>query len=128
MVRLRKSQAINPSTKPGAIASHVAKDSDASGSENDNEIMARPKPKPEMRISSSSYKKSGHQKQDTALGSRTKGNGRIDKNRAEVNGERQVTFAPTGKRDKQQEKAEPPKKGRRDDGRRSASGNVFRKL
>jgi ribosome biogenesis protein ENP2 len=132
----REFQSLNPSTKVGDSSTRNAqRDSDESGSgsgednDDDEEIAAKPKAQtaPEMRISSSSYKKSGHQKRDKALGSRTHGNGRISKNRGEVVGERQITFAPsTGKREKEQ--SEPPRKGRRDDGRRSASGNVFRRL
>jgi ribosome biogenesis protein ENP2 len=131
----REFQALNPSTKVGEVGTAGAQgsDSEASGSEDDDqdsdEITARSKPipKPEMRISSSSYKKSGHQRQDQSLGSRTQRSGRITKNKAEVVGERQVTFAPTAWK-KEKEKAEPARKGRRDDGRRSASGNVFRRL
>jgi ribosome biogenesis protein ENP2 len=61
------------------------------------------------------------------LGSRVQGKGRITKNRAEVAGERQVTFAPIPTRTKKEE-PDPTRKGRRDEGRRSASGNVFRKI
>jgi len=58
------------------------------------------------------------------LGSRTHTGGRVNK-KGDVVGERQVTFAPsTGRK----EKLEPARKGRRDEGRRSASGNVFRRL
>ncbi|KAH8684435.1 WD repeat-containing protein-like protein [Tricladium varicosporioides] len=130
--RSREFQALNPSTKVrDAGYAKATKDSDkSSGSEesDEDEIVASRKPKPEMRISSSSYKKSGHQKRDAPLGSRSQGNGRVGKNRGEVNGERSVTFAPSsGMKDK--EVAKPiERKGRRDDGRRSASGNVFRKL
>ncbi|KAH6679296.1 WD repeat-containing protein-like protein [Halenospora varia] len=130
--RSREFQALNPSTKVGdAGHAKATKDSDESSDSEDSdedEIVAKPKPKPEMRISSSSYKKSGHQKRDAPLGSRKQGNGRVGKNRGDVNGERSVTFAPSsGKKDK--EVAKPiERKGRRDDGRRSASGNVFRKL
>jgi len=126
--RSREFQALNPSTKvdttSGRVANDTANPSDSEDSEED-EIMSKPKPKPEMRISSSSYKKSGHQRQDKPLGARTQGTGRISKNKGEVVGERSVTFAPSGKKDK--ERAKPAeRKGRRDDGRRSASGNVFR--
>jgi len=127
--RSREFQALNPSTKVGESPSaKVANsESDTSDSEKD-EIMLKlkPKPKPEMRISSSSYKKSGHQRQDRPLGARLQGAGRITKNRGDVVGERQVTFAPPGR--KENEKQEPARMFRRDDGRRSASGNVFRRL
>lgn len=129
--RSREFQALNPSTRVGAVPVAAKANSGGNSSDSDedseDEIMAKPKPKPEMRISSSSYKKSGHQRQDNALGARAQTNGgRVNKNRGEVSGERQVTFAPS--RGKKEEKPEPVKKGRRDDGRRSASGNVFRRL
>jgi ribosome biogenesis protein ENP2 len=128
--RSREFQALNPSTKVGdGTSGRAGSESDGSESDEDDEggVMSKPKPKQEMRISSSSYKKSGHQRKDKALGARSQGNGRISKSRGEVVGERQVTFAPSGGR-KEKEKAEPIRKGRRDDGRRSASGNVFRRL
>lgn len=127
----REFQMLNPSTKVDGIQATLPAndDSDSSGSSDDGgkEIRAKPKPKPEMRISSSSYKKSGHQQQDRALGSRVQGKGRITKSRAEVAGERQVTFIPNPARMKNEESL-PAKIGRRDDGRRSASGNVFRRI
>jgi ribosome biogenesis protein ENP2 len=127
----REFQMLNPSTKvDGREGAQSRKnESDGSGSEDDDEeeIRAKPKPKPEMRISSSSYKKSGHQRQDKALGSRAQSAGRVNKNRGEVVGERQVTFEPASTR-KEKEKPEVTRKGRRDDGRRSASGNVFRRI
>jgi ribosome biogenesis protein ENP2 len=134
--RSREFQALNPSTKVGevaennrAIADSDRSESDSEGDDDDGELSARSKVKvkPEMRISSSSYKKSGHQRQDKPLGSRTHGSGRVNKAKGDIVGERQVTFAPiTGRKEK--EKVEPTRKGRRDDGRRSASGNVFRRL
>jgi ribosome biogenesis protein ENP2 len=133
--RSREFQALNPSTKVGGATTvkAAAVNSDESDSEeasDEDEIMAKPKPvaKADMRISSSSYKKSGHQSQDKALGSRVQSGGRVNKNRGEVVGERQVTFAPAGRKGKEREEPETPKKGRRDEGRRSASGNVFRRL
>ncbi|CAG8951206.1 hypothetical protein HYFRA_00007953 [Hymenoscyphus fraxineus] len=131
--RSREFQMLNPSTKVGTAGqpSAVGAGSDSDDSEGSDSDGNAPKPKekvkPEMRISSSSYKKSGHQKQDTSLGGRSQGNGRISKNRGDVVGERSITFAPAGR--KKEEKPKPTeRKGRRDDGRRSASGNVFRKL
>ena len=125
----REFQLLNPSTKVGeaAAAKTASSDSDASDSEDDDEIVSKPKSKPDMRISSSSYKKSGHQRQDKALGSRVQGAGRISKHRGEVVGERQVTFVLSSGR-KERENPEPVRKGRRDEGRRSASGNVFRRM
>jgi ribosome biogenesis protein ENP2 len=127
----REFQMLNPSTKVNGSGGDLAAngDTDSTGSSDDEgeEIRAKSKPKPEMRISSSSYKKSGHQRQDKALGSRVQGKGRITKNRTEVAGERQVTFAPIPTRTKREE-PESTRKGRRDEGRRSASGNVFRRI
>ncbi len=123
--RSREFQALNPSTKVGDAAP-AAVHSDSSDGDGEEE-MAKPKPKPEMRISSSTYKKSGHQRRDKALGSRTQGTGRVSKNNGDVVGERSVTFAPSVRR-KEGEEVTPLRKGRRDEGRRSASGNVFRKL
>ncbi|PMD35209.1 WD40 repeat-like protein [Hyaloscypha variabilis F] len=134
--RSREFQALNPSTKVGevaennrAIADSDRSESDSEGDDDDGELSARSKVKvkPEMRISSSSYKKSGHQRQDKPLGSRTHGSGRVNKAKGDIVGERQITFAPIRGR-KEKEKVEPTRKGRRDDGRRSASGNVFRRL
>lgn len=131
--RSREFKALNPSTKVGETGrSKTANASEEpSGSEDSDEdaIASKPvaKPKPEMRISSSSYKKSGHQKQDRALGSRQAGPGRAGRGQNEVVGERSITFAPSSGK-KAIEKAKPERKGRRDEGRRSASGNVFRRL
>jgi ribosome biogenesis protein ENP2 len=132
--RSREFQALNPSTKvgEGAETSRASAESNRSEShddEDDDEIIGKSKPKvkPEMRISSSSYKKSGHQRHDKSLGSRTHVGGRVNKTKGDVVGERQVTFAPSMGR-KEKERVEPARKGRRDEGRRSASRNVFRKL
>ncbi|KAF4627778.1 hypothetical protein G7Y89_g10374 [Cudoniella acicularis] len=134
--RSREFQALNPSTKVDSTGAPRLKDDSDDSSEgegegsDEDEVVSKPKPKPkpEMRISSSSYKKSGHQKRDAPLGSRSQGSGRVNKNKGEVVGERSITFALTAK-SKEKERAKPPeRKGRRDDGRRSASGNVFRRL
>jgi len=125
---------LNPSTKVGesdAPRPRGTKDNSSDESEDESEDEIVSKPKPEMRISSSSYKKSGHQKKDVSLGSRAQSTGnRVEKrSRGDVVGERQITFAPSTKKKEREEKPEPAtKKGRRDDGRRSASGNVFRRL
>jgi ribosome biogenesis protein ENP2 len=125
----REFQALNPSTKVGEETTENGSGVDNNSNESDDGIRSKSAPiaKPDMRISSSSYKKSGHQRQDKSLGSRKQGGGRVSKNRGEVVGERQVTFAPSAGR-VGKEKTEPQRKGRRDDGRRSASGNVFRRL
>ncbi|KAG9246924.1 WD repeat-containing protein-like protein [Calycina marina] len=125
----REFQAINPSTKVGATAALPrAVDSGAEGSDSDEEEQIRPEPTPEMRISSSSYKKSGHQRQDKALGTRVQGAGRVNKHGGDVVGEKQSVFVPSGGKKDKADQSEPAKKARRDDGRRSASNNFFRKL
>jgi ribosome biogenesis protein ENP2 len=132
--RSREFQALNPSTRVSGGAENSPADAVSDNSENDgeddgNEIAAlsKTKAKPEMRISSSSYRKSGHQRQDKPLGSRTQAGNRINKTSGDIVGERQVTFAPSMGR-KEDKKVEPARKARRDEGRRSASGNVFRRL
>lgn len=128
--RSREFQALNPSTKVNAVSGKVSDEakSDDSDDSDEDEIMSKPKPKPEMRISSSSYKKSGHQRQDKPLGSRSQGTGRVSKNKGDVVGERSITFAPEGRKKREEGLKLAERKGRRDDGRRSASGNVFRNL
>jgi len=127
----REFQMLNPSTKANGSSADIIANGDTDSSDisddEEEEVRVKSKPKPEMRVSSSSYKKSGHQRQDKALGSRMQGKGRVTKNRADVAGERQVTFAPIPTRTKREEPAS-ARKGRRDEGRRSASGNVFRKI
>lgn len=123
----REFQALNPSTKVDTTAVSKAIHSDSETDDSEDEIISKPKPKPEMRISQSSYRKSGHQRHEKALGSRISSAGRVSKNRGDVVGERQITFSPSSGKEAK-EKSTAVKKGRRDDGRRSASGNVFRKL
>ncbi|KAH8816196.1 WD40-repeat-containing domain protein [Xylogone sp. PMI_703] len=125
----REFKALNPSTKAdNSAVQDMTSDRDAEDSESDNDNIRRAVTavqKPEMRISTSSYRKSGHQKKDKSLGSLHKGAGRISKEKEDVVGERQVTFAPSS--GKEPEKANTQQRTRRDD-RRSASGNVFRRL
>ncbi|KAH8601157.1 WD40-repeat-containing domain protein [Bisporella sp. PMI_857] len=127
----REFQAINPSTKIGeAHAPRVANsDADSSDeSEDEDEIFGpRAQPKPEMRISSSSYKKSGHQPRDKAFGARVQGAGRVDRTRGNVVGEKQSVFMPSSGK-KIEKKTELVRKSRRDDGRRTASKNMMRTL
>ncbi|KAI9834085.1 MAG: hypothetical protein M1819_003370 [Sarea resinae] len=106
--------------------------------------QAQPQQGPQMRVSSSAShnQQRFQQSRDRSFGSRAAthtNNGRSrsgasgQRNGAGVVGEKQVTFAPE-RRSKGGERAEKPsestggRKGRRDDGRRSASGNVFRGL
>ncbi|KAF7892027.1 hypothetical protein EAF00_008329 [Botryotinia globosa] len=130
--RSREFQALNPSTRVSGGGEETKQrkvNSEDESSDDDDEVVSKPKPAAEMRISSSSYKKSGHQRKDNALGARKQGTGRVSKNKGDVVGERSVTFAPAGKKDKEKTEAKPPNsRSRREDARRSASGNVFRRL
>ncbi|TGO15835.1 hypothetical protein BTUL_0035g00390 [Botrytis tulipae] len=130
--RSREFQALNPSTRVsggGGETKQRRVNSEDESSDDEDEVVSKPKPAAEMRISSSSYKKSGHQRKDNALGARKQGTGRVSKNRGDVVGERSVTFAPAGKKDKETTEAKPANsRSRREDARRSASGNVFRRL
>lgn len=153
-------QAINPSTKlpKGLTAveqeeldSNKGSDSDDSASDSEAEKpksrpAAKEKSQNDGRISSSSYKKAGHQSQrtpqmvvsssnkkpqrshDKTFASRVS---KLKDSRAQTSsntivvGEREITFAPSRK---QKSAAEESGKGQRHDrkDRRSASGNVFR--
>ena len=154
--RSREFQSLNPSTKPGlleptngtgrkltaveeeALADIPRSDSDESSGE--EEV---PKIKDSGRISSVSYKRSGHrpqqpqmrvtsskkpqQERDRSFGSRSEHSKSTRTNTNTVVGEREITFVP--ERKKKVQKLE--KSGvdtRRDKGRRSASGNVFRNI
>ncbi|KAL8745806.1 MAG: hypothetical protein Q9184_007827, partial [Pyrenodesmia sp. 2 TL-2023] len=112
--------------------------SDSSPSEDEAPI----KPKDNGRISSTSYQKSGHRRQqpqihvssskaphrakDRTFGDRAERSKVTKPPSGTVVGEREITFAPErkGKGAPRPEKAE----RRKTEGRRSASGNVFRKL
>jgi len=153
----REFQSLNPSTKPyiqrkesvergltaveqEALDEKPASDTDVSESD---ELQAPIKAngKDKGRISSSSYKKSGHHSRqpqmlvtsskapksarDRSFGSRAERHKTVRSAVATVGGEREITFAPERK-GKAQKSGKPEK--RRDEGRRSASGNVFRKL
>ena len=157
----REFQLRNPSTKPAppeltdgnerkltaveeeALADSLRSDSDDFSE--DDEVAPPPKPKDSGRISSNSYKKSGHRTQqpqmhitsskkpqqarDRSFGSRTERTKVPKTATASVVGEREITFAPERKK-KQRDQA--PKVDIADrkpnKGRRSASGNVFRNL
>ena len=148
-------QSLNPSTKPihmessngegrrltaveeEALATHSRADS--SESSEDEEPV--PKLKDSGRVSSSSYKKSGHQTQqpqmhitsskkpqqvqDRSFGSRAERSKTSKPPMRRIVGEREITFAPNKKEKPLKVES---KDQRRDKGRRSASGNVFRKM
>ncbi|KAI9714129.1 MAG: hypothetical protein M1812_006457 [Candelaria pacifica] len=165
----RAFQELNPSTKPSTsfprergltaveeeklAAKAQGSDSD-SGSQSESDERTLPPQKDNNRISSASYKRSGHRSQqpqtqmrvssskapqrsrDRSFGSRSAvaKTAKTVRNGTVV-GEREVTFAPERKGKKRilgMEDGKPEKNdttsGRRDKGRRSASGNVFRKM
>ena len=156
--RSREFQSLNPSTKPAplemadsrerkltaveeeALAENLDSDSDGSSEE---ELVL--KAKDNGRISSNSYKQSGHRSQqpqlsvtsskrplqarDRSFGSRAKRSKTAKGNTSTVVGEREITFAPE-RTSKTQFKSQQldSTESRRDKGRRSASGNVFRNM
>ncbi|KAL8855261.1 MAG: hypothetical protein Q9178_008085 [Gyalolechia marmorata] len=163
----REFQMLNPSTKPTvemhdgserkltaveeeALEDGRSSNDDTSSSEEEEETAV--KTKDAGRISSSTYRKSGHQSQqsqpkqqqpqirvsssrapqrtkDRTFGDRVE---RVKASRPSdgaIVGEREITFAPERKgkgKGQKDEKQKPPR--RKTDGRRSASGNVFRNL
>ncbi|KAI9801322.1 MAG: Nucleolar protein 10 [Phylliscum demangeonii] len=105
----------------------------------------KPPTKPEMRISTSSYAKSGHLShtrapasaaplRDRSFGSRVaKAPAAARKGTRGVVGEREISFVVERKKQKVQPavastKQDRDRQGRRDEGRRSASGNIFRRM
>lgn len=153
--RSREFQMINPSTKPAPLeimndnepklTAVEQEELDEIGGSATDESSAEDGPAPKVkdsgRISSVSYKKTGHRSQqpqmritssykpqqakDRSFGSRAERNKSAKTSISRVVGEREITFAP-GKKMKLA-KVE-PRDGRRDKGRRSASGNVFRSM
>ncbi len=155
--RSREFQSLNPSTKPGpmaptdgnerkltAVEEEALADIPRSDSDESSEEEEAPKHKETGRISSVSYKRSGHRPQqpqmrvtsskkpqqarDRSFGSRAERSKSTKTNTTStVVGEREITFAPERKRKAQKvENTEVDR--RRDKGRRSASGNVFRNI
>lgn len=151
----REFQMLNPSTKPAAL--EVVNESvprltafereeldEVPRSDSDQSSEAKEpalKSKNDGRISSGSYRKSGHRAQqpqmrvtsskkpqqvkDRSFGSRAERSKSAKPKVSRVVGEREITFAPE-KRSKVV-KVE-PREGRQDKERRSASGNVFRSI
>lgn len=125
----REYLALNPSARKEA-KTDVNNTTVGGGTDDDSSDheTVHKKPVPEMRISSSTYKKSGHQKQDRALGARKTAD-RITKTRAaNVVGDRSVAFLPASSRSEKTDNSQVGRTKRRDDNRRSASGNTLRKL
>lgn len=154
--RSREFQSLNPSSKPGpmeptngtgrkltAVEEEALADMPRSDSDESSEKNEAPKTKDTGRISSVSYKRSGHrpqqpqmrvtsskkpqQERDRSFGSRAEHTKSTRTNTSTVVGEREITFVP--ERKKKVRNSEKPGAGiRRDKGRRSASGNVFRNI
>ncbi|KAI1763340.1 WD40 repeat-like protein [Hypoxylon sp. FL1150] len=141
----REFQALNPSTKvdPGTgatSASRAVQSSDESGDDassidesDDGTIPKRGAQREMVMHVRTSNQGNNRPAKDTSLGSRAQKSGRISKARGDVVGERQVTFVPESRRKKNNENNEQSEKSeknrdRRTDSRRSASGNVFRRL
>lgn len=136
----REFQVLNPSTKVDpdtgvAPASRAVQSSDESGDdassadESDDEVVPKQGAQTEMVMHvRTSNQGNNRPSKDTSLGSRAQKSGRISKARGDVVGERQVTFVPESKRKKTEEAPKPQARDRRTDSRRSASGNVFRRL
>lgn len=156
----REFQALNPSTKPAtkqgndvergltAVEEEALDEAPGSGSDisesEEAELPSKVEVKNRGRISSSSYKKSGHrakqpqmhvassrapkQTRDRSFGARAERH-KVAKGAIRlVGGEREITFAPEAKsKGQKKEKPERPPR-RRDEVRRSASGNVFRSM
>ncbi|MCJ1269829.1 hypothetical protein MMC22_009722 [Lobaria immixta] len=157
--RSREFQSLNPSTKlpteagdskdrqltaveEEALAEDPKSDSDESSAE---EAEPAIKPKHTGRISSASYKRSGHRApqlqinissskkpvpfRDRSFGSRAERNKATRPSAVTIGGEREISFAPEKKGGRaQKEESNEGNNKRRDKGRRSASGNVFRGL
>ena len=155
--RSREFQSLNPNKKPSSAGADGVErgltaveeealdevprsDSELSDSEEQEGPVQVPTKDP-GRISSNSYKRSGHRPQqpqmqvtssrvpqqtrDRSFGSRAERHKAAKGTVRTVGGEREITFAPKGrKKPQKKEKAERSRK----EGRRSASGNVFRNM
>ncbi|CAD6578868.1 MAG: hypothetical protein ASARMPREDX12_009000 [Alectoria sarmentosa] len=154
--RSREFQLLNPNTKPGpieptdgnerkltAVEEEALNEVPRSDSDLSDEEEDAPKTKDSGRISSISYRKSGHRPQqpqmrvtssrkpqqarDRSFGSRTERSKPTKTKTSTVVGEREITFAPERKKKAQKVETTGADR-RRDKGRRSASGNVFRNM
>ncbi|XXG95544.1 hypothetical protein Hte_001808 [Hypoxylon texense] len=138
----REFQALNPSTRvdpdtgatlaPQNAQSSDESEDDASNideSESDDEVAPKSGTQREMVMHvRTSNQGNNRLSKDTSLGSRAQKSGRVSKARGDVVGERQVTFVPESRKKKSEEAPRPQVKDRRTDSRRSASGNVFRRM
>ena len=152
--RSREFQSLNPSTKTAPLQRSTSNErrltaveeealAETPGPDSSSESQSpAAKAKDQGRISSTSYKRSGHRPQqkpqmrvssskgitqakDQSFGSRAEQGKRAKVNISTVVGEREITFAP--ERKSRTQKVTTTEK-RRDKGRRSASGNVFRNM
>ncbi|KAK4043136.1 WD40-repeat-containing domain protein [Parachaetomium inaequale] len=122
-------RALNPSTQvEGAPVQDVRFAANSSDEESGSEDESEPrKPKDDVVMQVSSSTARGGKIRDTAIGSRAQKQTRSAKVRTgEVVGEQQVTFVPESKRKNKPQPAPAP--SRRQDSRRSASTNTFRRL
>lgn len=156
----REFQSLNPSTRPAskpkgsrdrpltAVEEEALEEipaSSTSDSSTDEEATPAPKAKDSGRLSSISYKRSGHRpqnpqmivssskkplsSQDRSFASRAKQQKHTKTTAVRtIGGEREITFVPEKKRPAQAVEEKKDGNQRRDKGRRSASGNVFRGL
>ncbi|KAH0534058.1 hypothetical protein FGG08_007337 [Glutinoglossum americanum] len=133
---------------------HSSEDSSDNDSQNDHHRQRKKPEGPQMRISTSTYKKSGHRSQhpklapnktrDRSFGAQVASSANWSAGRpargprrgnGDVVGEKEITFAPERKGGRGEQLGKERRGGdgggrerRRDQGRRSASGNVFRKM
>lgn len=156
----REFQSLNPSTRPAskpkgsrdrpltAVEEEALEEipaSSTSDSSTDEEATPAPKAKDSGRLSSISYKRSGHRpqnpqmivssskkplsSQDRSFASRAKQQKHTKTTAVRtIGGEREITFVPEKKRQAQAVEEKKDGNQRRDKGRRSASGNVIRGL
>ncbi|RYP17999.1 hypothetical protein DL767_009918 [Monosporascus sp. MG133] len=134
-------RSLNPSTRidpgtggRGAVAVNSSdeeeQDSSDDDSESDDDVASRKRAKEEMVMRISSSNRGGRPAKDTSLGSRPQKEAQASRSRTgDVVGEQSVTFVPESRRKKRADAArQPDKRDRRSDTRRSASGNVFRRM
>ncbi|KAH6640489.1 WD40-repeat-containing domain protein [Chaetomium tenue] len=122
-------RALNPSTRvdgaPEQDTRFAANSSDEESDEESGPEIRKAKDDVVMQVSSSTTR--GGKTRDTAIGSRAQKQTRTAKSRTnEVVGEQQVTFVPESKKKSKPQPAPAP--SRRQDSRRSASTNTFRRL
>ncbi|RYP59009.1 hypothetical protein DL769_008718 [Monosporascus sp. CRB-8-3] len=128
-------RSLNPSTRidpgtggTGAVAVNSSDEEEQDSS--DDEAAPRGRAKEEMLMRVSSSNRDGRPTKDTTLGSRPQKEARASRSRTgDVVGEQSVTFVPESRRKQRADAArQPEKRDRRSDTRRSASGNVFRRM